>query len=552
MMIYHKVPLVEKLLYHLLRSHLKLEHPIRRVRAEMDLSATMTDGTVLLADRWLPDSPGEAPLLLLRTPYGRRNFASLLYSKYLAHQGFQVLIQSCRGTGGSGGAFSEPFKAEISDGRDTVEWLRAQSFYQGKFATVGGSYCGYTQLALPPESKKDLVGAVLQTALTSTRELVWPNGCLALEAPLGWTALANRDPTAFLSNMFKARRDARAVKDAGMRAPLSDSYKFATGNRVPFFERWCADPAEGHPHWDDEDLSGSLDTYDCPVLIQAGWYDLFLDQSLGQYERIARRRNDARLTVGPWTHSSFIGTGGNVVMTEMIEFLWSAFGRPQSSKRPPIRLLESISKGERFFDSWPVKAKIDRFYFGHGSLGPAAVAEKLDGSTFTYNPHDPTPSLGGNRLSSEAGLVDNQTLEARDDVLVFDSAKANTATSLAGQPRLVLWVSSDSPAPQLFIRLNIVDSKGRSTNLTDKIIKATLTDQDGRPSRITIDLPPICVTVQPGQSLRVLVTGGAYPQYARSSGSTRPQAEETEYGSQQISVHHNEAFDSYLELPAAA
>ncbi len=87
------------------------------VSVERDLRATMKDGVILLADRWhpLPTSARDAPVILLRTPYGRRQWAGMI-GRLFAERGYQVVIQSCRGTFGSGGEWV-PFRNEKAEGR---------------------------------------------------------------------------------------------------------------------------------------------------------------------------------------------------------------------------------------------------------------------------------------------------------------------------------------------------------------------------------------------------------------------------------------------------
>jgi uncharacterized protein len=50
-----------------------------------------------------------------------------------------VLIQSVRGTFGSGGVF-DAMRDEASDGQDTIAWLREQAWFSGRLATFGASY----------------------------------------------------------------------------------------------------------------------------------------------------------------------------------------------------------------------------------------------------------------------------------------------------------------------------------------------------------------------------------------------------------------------------
>jgi uncharacterized protein len=117
-----------------------------RIREEPDLAVTMRDGGVRRADRYAPEGEERAPLVLMRTRYGRRRIWRHLYCLPLARRGYQVVVQSCRGTEDSEGRFV-PFD-ERDDGLDTVAWMRAQPWYPGRFATFGPSSWGVVQWAL--------------------------------------------------------------------------------------------------------------------------------------------------------------------------------------------------------------------------------------------------------------------------------------------------------------------------------------------------------------------------------------------------------------------
>ncbi|HSS90187.1 MAG TPA: CocE/NonD family hydrolase [Streptosporangiaceae bacterium] len=106
---------------HLIQRMLGLPPPATRdLVIEHDLQVPMADGAVLLADRWAPRAGGEAlPTAVLHTPYGRRGAFGAGMARPLAERGFQVLIQSTRGTFGSGGAF-DPMRCERDDGLATL------------------------------------------------------------------------------------------------------------------------------------------------------------------------------------------------------------------------------------------------------------------------------------------------------------------------------------------------------------------------------------------------------------------------------------------------
>src|SRR5262245_62969116 len=85
-----------------------------------DVGVPMPDGVALLGDHYRPAGNGRPlPVVLIRSPYGRAGLAGYLFAAPLARQGFQVFIQSTRGTFGSGGQF-RPFLPERDDGLATV------------------------------------------------------------------------------------------------------------------------------------------------------------------------------------------------------------------------------------------------------------------------------------------------------------------------------------------------------------------------------------------------------------------------------------------------
>mmetsp|Transcript_150433 Transcript_150433/g.276418 ORF Transcript_150433/g.276418 Transcript_150433/m.276418 type:complete len:161 (-) Transcript_150433:69-551(-) len=80
---------------------------------------------------------GLAPTLVIRTPYGKQLLEFIAYA--LAAQGFNVVLQDCRGRWDSTG--EQTFGAfEDSDGVALVDWLEQQGRY-------GFRWCGIGRLA---------------------------------------------------------------------------------------------------------------------------------------------------------------------------------------------------------------------------------------------------------------------------------------------------------------------------------------------------------------------------------------------------------------------
>jgi hypothetical protein len=81
----------------------KLPAPLNPVQVLRGEDIPMRDGTTLRADVYLPASKGPHPTVLLRSPYGRSaGFAVTMAVPYAA-RGYAVVLQSVRGTFGSGG-----------------------------------------------------------------------------------------------------------------------------------------------------------------------------------------------------------------------------------------------------------------------------------------------------------------------------------------------------------------------------------------------------------------------------------------------------------------
>ena len=124
------------------------------VQVQSGLRAKMRDGVSLVADVYRPKAEGRFPVLLIRTPYNRRDPDT---GFYLAARGYVVIQQDARGRFASEGEFN-PFRNEMNDGYDTIEWAAALPYSDGRVGMFGGSYVGATQMLAAASSPPHLVG----------------------------------------------------------------------------------------------------------------------------------------------------------------------------------------------------------------------------------------------------------------------------------------------------------------------------------------------------------------------------------------------------------
>ena len=109
------------------------------VRIERDVTAKMRDLVILRADIYRPKSDGRFPVLLQRTPYNKNKATD--FGLMAAARGYVVVIQDVRGRYMSDGDWYT-FRNESNDGYDTVEWVAALPYSNGKVGMFGESYVG--------------------------------------------------------------------------------------------------------------------------------------------------------------------------------------------------------------------------------------------------------------------------------------------------------------------------------------------------------------------------------------------------------------------------
>jgi len=170
--------------------------PPRRnhVAVVRDVAVPMSDGTVLRADHYLPVTDRRVATVLVRSPYGRGFPYNVGSAQLIAERGFHVLLQSCRGTFGSGGEF-DPMRHEAADGQDTVAWLRQQHWFDGRLATYGLSYLGFVQWALALDPPPELVAAVIQVGPHDFSQAAYHHGAFDLQNFLGWSDMVSHQET---------------------------------------------------------------------------------------------------------------------------------------------------------------------------------------------------------------------------------------------------------------------------------------------------------------------------------------------------------------------
>jgi uncharacterized protein len=510
----------------------------------------MRDGVELVADHYEPAGDTEpVGTLLLRGPYGRGFPFSLVFGALYAARGYRVLMQSVRGTFGSGGVF-EPMVHEAADGADTVAWLRQQPWFTGRFATIGISYLGFTQWALLQDPPPELAAAVITAGPHDFSASAWGTGAFTVNDFLGWSHLvAHQEDPGRIRAGIRQLRAQKKVALATRELPLGAAGRALLGAGAPWWESWLEHPDDNEPFWEALRFGNALERVQVPVLLISGWQDLFLQQTLQQYRRLRDRGVDVALTMGPWNHTQLLFGGLGTIARESQSWLDTHLGgRPTKARSGRVRFFVT-GEGWRELPDWPPTTTERALYLQPGGVlveTPPSPGVSSSAS-FRYDPADPTPTIGGRLLSPDGGYRDDTALAARRDVLSFTSDVLTDDLYVHGNPVAELVHGSDNPHVDVFVRISEVDPKGRSRNVSDGHRRLDGTPHDGYTVRLELDA--IARRFRAGSRIRVLIAGGSHPRYTRNLGT----GEATVTGSQLTPSTHEVHFGaSRVLLPVGA
>jgi uncharacterized protein len=565
-----------------------------KITVNRGVQVPMRDGTILVADHFGPSTAQPRATVLLRSPYGRGPQFAML-ARPIAEHGYHVLLQSTRGTFGSGGRFT-PGASEAADGQDTVAWLRTRDWFNGRLAAVGPSYLAFTAWALAVDPPPELTAMALYISPHDLAAAGFGQGPFELYNLLMWSDLmASQERVSAIRMIWRTMNADRRLARAADRLPIA-----ATGSGLrsgaPWYAEWLAHPDPDDPYYSGYSAAAALDQITVPTLLISGFHDFFVEQTVQQFGALRRRDVPVSLVVGPWTHMTL---DLSMAMRETLAWLDAFAGGDAAGSRMlshPVHVWTSGAEQWHALADWPpARAAIRAWSLQPGrglspsraedetaslpaSLAAAAASTALElapeglstrhaehtpavaaqqaatATAFRYDPAQPTPSVGGRLMSvRNGGSVDNSALEARSDVVTFSTAPLEQPVHVAGVPVVELYLSSDNAHGDIFARLCDVDELGRSWNLTDQIVRPSPQGATpGEVRRMSITLTGVSHVFLPGHQIRLQISGGAHPRFARNLGTETDLLYGTRTAPVTHQIHHSEQYPSALVLPVLA
>lgn len=515
-----------------------------------NIALTMHDGVTLMTDHFAPRAKGEHPTILMRLPYGRHGFAGI--AEAYAERGFHVVLQACRGTEKSGGVF-DPLVNERADGLATLAWIKAQPWFDGRLGLSGPSYLGYAQWAIC-----DALPAIaaMATKVTSAdfRSVVFPSGAFHLGLWLSWLQVIEglrERPLKTAGIMFSGGIERKTAK-ASMVLPLIEADIAAVGRPVPFWRHWFMEAIDNDQFWSAIDHRHRLSETTPPVHFMSGWYDFMVDQLLADYQRLVTLGHKPFLTVGTWTHIADELQRDNLRET-LIWMRAQLLDDRSGLREKPVRIHISGLNEWRDFDAFPPGPPALKTWHIHADkrLAPAPPSTSAT-DRYRYDPAEPTPNIGGAMFAfTGAGPVDNAPRENRADVLSYTTEPLTEPLTIIGNIAVTLHARASVPHADFFLRLCDVAPNGVSTNICDGLIRVTpqTPRQSDKSWQLQFCLHATAHHFVVGNRLRLQVSSGAHPRYARNLGTGDPAGSAIALVANAIEILHGPDHPTAITLP---
>jgi len=551
--------------------------------AEGDVEMRMRDGVILRANVFRPEAEGRFPGLLIRTPYGKAQGG---FERYV-RGGYVVIAQDSRGRYASDGEYV-PFTVEntgdAEDGHDSVEWLAAQPYCNGRVGTMGGSYNAWMQWELARLRPPHLIAMVAYTIPLELTEVDWPGGFKPGRRVKWWMTtmapdLRRRQGLSEPHTPAEARRIWEEVEQGRWlgHMPWLDLPRYLPKGLAEYAQDWLEHP--NRRPWRFGQVHAEVEV---PNLDFSGWYD-HCNGTLGhlglmqQNARTEPARAQTKLIIGPWNHPGLgrrkmgeidFGPQAELDLTDVI-IRWFDYwlkGLDNGVDREPAVRYFVMGAGRwRSASTWPPEELEEAIYY----LSSDGEAGRADGTgllrleapgeepcdAYTYDPHDPVPTLWTPELFTVP--ADRRVLEYRQDILYYRTPPLTEEVEVVGYPEVVLFASSSALDTDFFARLVDEDPEGTALEVCYGMVRArhrhSLDREEllvpGEVTEFRIELGATACRFLKGHRIRLEITSSDFPNHDRNHNTGGNDLADVELAAAEQKVFHSGEFPSRLILP---
>jgi putative CocE/NonD family hydrolase len=242
-----------------------------------------------------------------------------------------------------------------------------------------------------------------------------------------------------------------------------------------------------------------------------------------------------------------------------------------------------LDHGGRWRDEqdWPLRRARPTPYYLHadGSLRLEVPGEDRAATTYRYDPRDPVPTIGGNISAAEEvmpaggfdqrgrpglyGCSDTLPLNARPDVLTFQTAPLAEDVEVTGPISVRLWVASSAADTDFTAKLldvyppNEDYPDGYALNIGDSIIRARYREDRVRPTPLVpgvtypceIVLYPTSNVFARDHRIRLDLSSSNFPRFDVNPNTGDPLGTSGRAIVAENTIYHERVHPSHIILP---
>ena len=547
----------------------------KTISIDKNVTIPMRDGVRLCANIYRPKADGKFPVVLIRLPYGKDEYYCWMpaVGKFYARKGYACVVQDVRGKFSSEGEFS-PLINEIDDGYDTLDWIAKQPWCDGNIGMEGESYYGYTTWAGAVSGHPNLKCIAPMNTAMDFHEAIFQNGAFVLQTAGTYPILMNGKTYQNILRLDPWHLPLISMDDtAGIPSPAFDELI-----EHPF-------PDEVTERYN---LRNKYERFGVPILVMAGWYDVFLETTVGDWQRL---REEARgtalegkqwLVITPMDHESTtehthkvgridIGDKSSQTRWEVKQAFFDHFLKGIDNgfdKTAPVRIFVVGDNEWRYENEWPLaQTQFAEYYLhsdgkantlnGTGSLASDLPADELF-DTYVYDPTNPVQASHEIDLwYLAAELKDRTPVEQRNDVLVYTSAPLEEDMEITGPISVTLYASSSAVDTDFTAALVDVFPDGYTQMIQEGIQRASWRESGDEPLLIepgtiyeyTIDVWATSHVIQAGHRIRVEISSSNFDRFARNLNTGKQFGMTSEMVTATQKIYHTAEYPSHITLP---
>lgn len=565
----------------------------------------------------------QVPAVLLRVPYNKAEWSPDV-PRFFATHGYLSASQDCRGRFQSQGKFF-PFVHEPNDGYDAIEWLARHPLCNGKVGMHGVSYMSWVQYEAATQTPPHLKAMIPHCGPINAYKYSPHIGGANLLSGLQWEVLmamtsqeAAKNPA--IAKKIEPMRHGQNFMNWAARMPWRRGATPIAAE--PHYEDIVFKFFFENPNYNDfwRQPGLGMDEYlhqfpKIPILSVVGWYEIYPRSVCDSHEAFVRRKFPAQhLLCGPWTHNNQNASCGDanfgpaatkvpgIGSFQRYQVNWFnrwLKGDARAQIGAPVKIFVMgggdgrrgeggrINHGGSWYEgnAWPpIETKMTHFYcHAGGVLSPQKPVQRVASTSYDYDPRNSVSSVGRCEIdyghASGGGFtgmgprdqIQQETLPghgepgkpiaARKDVLVFQTPPLDRDTTIAGDIRTHLHISSDAPDTDFYI--NLIDvyppsadyPNGYAFPLTDGILRARYHAgfeqpkllESGKVYELTIPIQPVANLFKRGHRIRVDISSSSFPNFDINRNTGDPL--DPSYRIAHNTIHHDAAHASSIELP---